>query len=163
MKLSRFPLVDARRVLGLALLLLLGLVPASAAPLKRVKVQFAPHLSSPLGAQIRSIFPAQLQAELDARPIDGFPDGASVTIRVEAIQLSSDVVGGGFFDDNLPSFDTVEGVALVQDAKGNLIKRVPLIANSRPLYNMMDVNNEPKRVIALMEILAYWIPRQVHP
>jgi len=156
-------LVDARRVLGLVLLLLLGLVPASAAPLKRVKVQFAPSLSSPLGAQIRSIFPAQLQAALDERPIDGFPDGASVTIRVEMIQLSSDMVGGGFFDDNLPSFDTVEGVALVRDARGKLIKSVPLIANSRPLYNMMDVNNEPKRVIALMDVLAYWIPRQVHP
>lgn len=163
MKSLRFPLADLRRALGIALLLLLGLAPASSASLTRVKVQFAPSLSSPLGVQIRTIFPAQLQAALDEKPINGFPAGTNVTVRIESIQLSSDVVGGGFFDDNLPSFDTVEGEALVRDARGNLIKRVPLIANNRPLYNMMDTRNEPKRVIALMDVLAYWIPRQVHP
>lgn len=162
MKSSRFPLGNVRVFLSVIAFAFLTCSSVSAAPV-RVKVQFASTAVSALGAQIRTIFPAQLQEELNARPIEGFPAGSSVLILVNTIQLSSDVVGGGFLDDNLPSFDTVEGVALVQDAKGNTIKRIPLIANSRPLYNMMDVNNEPKRVIALMEILAYWIPRQVHP
>lgn len=137
--------------------------PAFAAPPVRVQVAFAPNLASPLGSQIRTIFPAQLQAELSEKPLEGFPAGSRVTIRVENIQLSHDMVSGGFLDDNLPSLDTVEGVALVYDVKGTLLKRIPLIAHSRSHYNLMDVSNEPKRVVALMEIFAYWVPRQVHP
>jgi hypothetical protein len=149
--------------LSLCAMLMLGLSAATAAPLKRVKVQFAPNVSSPLGSQIRTIFPAQLQAELDANPISGFPDGSSVIIRIENIQLSSDAFGGHIGRGNLASFDTVEGVALVNDARGNLIKRVPLIANSNPGNGMLSVSDEPKRVVRLMETLAYWIPRQVRP
>jgi hypothetical protein len=144
-------------------LVMLAAPAAYSAPLVNVRVEFAPELSSALGAKLRTIFPAQLQAELKDRPIDGFPDGTRVIIRVQEIMLANEGIGSGFGEDGISSFDTAEGVAIVQDARGNTIKRVPLIANSSPAFGSSFMANEPGRVVRLMEIFAYWIPRQVHP
>ena len=137
--------------------------PVSAAPLRRVAVQVDLHGVGAIANHIRQALPRQLAGELARNPVEGYPPGARLVVRVTEIFLANDpgARGGRFGSGGMAMPDAIEGEALVLDAGGAVIARKPVSGRS-PVSSggaMPSPYNEPRRVEALTGNFAYWIVR----
>lgn len=159
MKLSRLLSVSSRffsRTFLAGLLLAAPLSVANGAPLQRVEARIELHGASAIANHLRRILPGYLAQELAQSPIDA-PPGARLVVRVTEVFLSSDLGGGA--DDGGMMMDALDGEALILDARGGVMTRKSVAGRMPPSGNLMDVNNEPRRVDALAQSLAYWTVR----
>lgn len=169
MKSSKSPFVSSFRILSMAAMVAAGLVlggAAAAAPIRATSIQVEAIPSGPLAAIIRRTLAASLERELAQRPIDA-PPGARLVIRVTEVFLSSDsgpLTGGGFgrSGGGLQVGDAMDGEALVVDQRGNVLQRKRIAARLPISFGGVEgsPNNEPRRVAALSDALAYWTVRE---
>lgn len=136
--------------------------PAAAAPLRHVAVQVDLHGVGAIANHIRQALPRQLAGELTRNPVEGYPPGARLVVRVTEIFLANDPgVRGGRFGGGMAMPDAIEGEALVLGAGGAIIARKPVSGRS-PVSSggaLPSPYNEPRRVEALTGNFAYWIVR----
>ena len=157
------------QTLGIALLAAIAMLaalaaPATAVPLQKFKVDVAFYGVGAISEHVRRIFPGKLAAALQAHPIEGFPPGSTLVVRLTTIFLSQNddpsLAKPVDFGRNA-SPDSVEGEARILDAKGAVLARKSLIANYSAT-NFRDhrfADSEPRRVEDLMDALAYWAVR----
>ncbi|KAF0231473.1 MAG: hypothetical protein FD175_774 [Beijerinckiaceae bacterium] len=155
---SRSAKLAAALVTGAALLA----SPAGAAPLRRVAVQVDLQGVGAIAGHIRQTLPRQLAGELARNPVEGYPPGARLVVRVTEIFLANEPgVRGGRFGGGMAMPDAIEGEALVLDAGGAIIARKPVSGRS-PVSSggaLPSPYSEPRRVEALTGNFAYWIVR----
>jgi hypothetical protein len=145
-----------QKLLGLALATLLS-QGVNAAPLQRTEARVEIEGASAIAGHLRRILPRYLAQELAKAPIDA-PPGARLVVRVTEVFLSNDL---GSDPDGGMMMDALDGEALVLDARGTVLARKRVAGRMPPGGNLMDVNNEPRRVDALAQSLAYWAVREL--
>lgn len=148
---------DALRGSALAALLLAA-APTQAAPLRAVAAEMAFSGNAAIAAHLKRAIPRYLVAELAANPIDVAP-GARLVIRVTEVFLSSDM--GGDADGGGMMMDALDGEALIVDARGTVLARKRVTGRMPPAIGPMGHPNEPRRIEALAESLAYWTVREL--
>ena len=137
-----------------------------AEPVQSVRVEITAQGIAAIASHLRQGLPGKLQRALVARPIEGFPKGAQLLVRVRSVYLSSDSPMGGFGggDDSggVSMPDSIEGEVLILDASGRILAQKPMIAHA-PVHMGGAIRypaNEPNRVNALMDSLSYWTMRE---
>ena len=143
-------------VMGLAAVAPLG-QGAAAAPLQRVEARIELHGASAIASHLRRALPRYLAAELAQNPIDA-PPGARLVVRVTEVFLSNDLGSGA--DDGGMMMDALDGEALLVDSRGGVMARKRVAGRMPPGSNLMSTANEPRRVDALAQSLAYWTVRE---
>lgn len=146
----------AHRLLWLALATLLN-QSVNAAPLQRAEARVEIEGASAIASHLRRILPRYLAQELAKAPIDA-PTGARLVVRVTEVSLSNDL--GGDPDGGM-MMDALDGEALILDSRGTVLARKRVAGRMPPGDNLMDVNNEPRRVDALAQSIAYWSVREL--
>lgn len=136
--------------------LLAAATPAFAAPLTRVEARVDVPGGGVMAAHLRRAIPRHLAQELAANPID-VPAGARLVVRVTEIFLSSDMGAGA--DDGGMMMDALDGEALLLDARGAVLARKSVTGRMPPTFGPMGLPNEPRRIEALAESIAYWTVR----
>ena len=158
MKWSRWPSASAFA------LLLAAAAPASAEPLRRASAEVAVGGLPAISAHIRRELPGRVRGELARLGIEGYPPGARLHLRITNVYRSSFGAGPGFGrfggGGSFAPHDTIEGEGLVLDARGRVLERRRVIANSPAGGVGFAPGSEPRRVQALIETLAYWAPRE---
>lgn len=159
----------SRRALG-ALALVAALVaarPAMADTLRRVEVRSDLYGVAAISAHIRQAMPLYLKQALAENPVQRFPAGAKLIVRIKEIYLSQD--GGAPFPRRgfggafaMP--DSINSEIIVVDARGKVLLSQPMLANSSPDSGGVGISpyNERRRVDALMSMLAYWVVRRLN-
>ena len=149
--------------LALIFTLVAGAAPSIAAPLTRASAEVDLHGVAAIAAHVRRTLPGRLAAELYNRSVEGYPAGARLVVRVEEIYLSHDSegrFGGGLGGFLMP--DAIRGEVRVVNARGQIIDRKSVTASSSANSSGgLSPDNEPRRVQALVNSLAYWAVRKV--
>jgi hypothetical protein len=153
--------LSAKFFAPLALVIVLLAPAAQAAPIRRVAVEIGFYGNSAIAAHIRQALPRHLSKELAKVPLDQYPAGARLVVRVTDLLLSSDAFPRERFG-GMSSSDGVDGEAMIVDGRGRVIvsKRVAGRSSPSSAGFAPAPYNEPRRVEALMEAFAYWIVRE---
>lgn len=141
-----------------------ALVPlrSEAAPLRRISVSVDLHGVAAIAAHIRGSLPRHLARELAQNPIDGYPPGARLHVRVTEVFLSNDggPTGGRFGGFAMP--DALEGEVTVLDGAGGVLLRKRASGRSQPSGGVAAAPyNEPRRIEELVRAFAYWVVREL--
>lgn len=163
MKSSRSPSVDPtalsrRAVCGVLPFLACMIGPAQAAPLRRVRVDVALEGVGAIAAHVRRSLPGYLAKELSQNPIEGYPPGARLVVRVTEVYLSAGLEQYGGFGNA----DALDGEAMILDAAGNILLRKSVAGRALPQTDVVSAPyDEPRRVEALIRTFAYWTVRSL--
>ncbi|HRE21357.1 MAG TPA: hypothetical protein PKW21_10040 [Rhabdaerophilum sp.] len=134
------------------------IVPARAAPLRRVSVNVALEGVGAIAAHVRRTLPGHLARELSRNPIDGYPPGARLVVRVTQVYLSAGLEQYGGFGN----VDALDGEAMILDAAGNVLLRKSVAGRAQPETDVVSAPfDEPRRVEALIRTFAYWTVRSL--
>lgn len=164
MRLSRSPSARLFAVLLLGLAVM-AMPHAEAAPLRRVGVQMELQGVGAIAGHIRRSLPRHLASELAQNPVDGYPPGSRLVVRVTEIFLANEPgMRGGRFGGGMAMPDAIEGEAVILDARGIVIARKRVSGRSAPSSGGLAPSpyNEPRRIEALVQNFAYWIVRNLN-
>lgn len=135
--------------------------------LRRVEVHSDLHGVAAIAAHIRHALPGHLKQALADNPVQRFPAGAKLIVRIKEVYLSQD--GGSPFPNTSLSGeflmpDSISCDIVVVDARGKVLLTQPMLANSSPTSGgaLLSPYNERHRVEALMSMLAYWVVRRLN-
>lgn len=161
MKSSRSPSGNPARIGRRALcgaLVFAAIAPAQAAPLRRVSVDVALEGVGAIAAHVRRSLPGHLAQELARHPIDGYPPGARLVVRVTQVYLSAGLEQYG----GVGNADALDGEAIVLDAAGRVLLRKAVTGRAQPDTDVVSAPyDEPRRVETLIATLAYWTIRSL--
>ncbi len=167
MRLSRSLSADYIRsaLMGAAGILAAGAIPpANAAPLRRISVEVALQGVSAIAAHVRNSLPQHLARELAENPVEGYPPGSRLVVRVTEVFLANEPgVRSGSFSEAFTMPDALEGEVLLLDARGAVMARKRVSGRSPPASGgfVASPYNESRRMEALMQNFAYWTVRDL--
>lgn len=138
---------------------------ADAAPLRRASVRVELEGVGAIANHVRRSLPQHLARELAQNPVEGYPPGARLVVRVIEVFLANEPgVRGGGFGGGLAMPDALEGEALVLDARGDVLLSKRVSARSPPSSGGFGSSpyNEPRRIEALISNFAHWTVQGLH-
>jgi hypothetical protein len=134
------------------------LQPASAAPIRRIGVNVALEGVAAIANHVRRSLPGHLTRELQENPIEGYPAGARLVVRVVEVYLSSGLEQYG----GMGTSDALEGEAMILDSAGHVLLRKTVSGRAQPTSDVVSAPyDEPRRVEALIRVFAYWAVRNL--
>jgi hypothetical protein len=107
--------------------------------------------------------PDHLREALAGRPLNAYPPGSRLTVRVEEVYLSHDgnlpFAGGGRGGMKMPDF--ISGSMQVTDARGRVLfeRRLEVASPVQAGGPAFRADNEMRRVSAMMAAMADWAVR----
>ena len=138
---------------------------ASAQGIARATARIELHGSPAIAEHLRQALPGHLMRALAEHPVEGYPAGARLVLRVQAVFLASGGAGsalGGFGGMSMP--DSIEGHVDIVDTRGRILFSRPLTAHHPVTGNLHTAPlHEPLRVNNLMKSLSYWAVRRAGP
>ncbi len=150
--------LNRRALLCVPVSLTWAIAPAQAAPLRRVSVDVALEGVGAIATHIRRTLPHHLARELTENPLEGYPPGARLVVRVTQVYLSAGLEQYGGFGNA----DALDGEALILDAAGNVLLRKSAAGRSQPETDVVSAPySEPRRVENLIQTFAYWTVRSL--